>query len=400
MAAILNLTHRGFTGHLQVDHANVIHMGGRIYDAHIGRFLQADPFVQAPSNSQSHNRYSYVLNNPLSYTDPSGYFFKALKKYWKVVVAAVASYYTFGIASAWASGWVGGVIGGAAAGFVGGAIASGSLKGALQGAFSGALFGGIGGALGNAHTAVQVGAHALAGGVISTMQGGKFGHGFFSAGFTKWAGKAWSLETSKDVIGNSLKQAIIGGTASKITGNKFANGAFTAALQYIVNEVASWERNNQEIQDEKLAVGASSKALTKVLGTKALELGIEFDSDGNLTPSASANLKNLKISLNSEMQATIIAGPSALVGTTFSVYDQSQSAAVASFGLAEISVAAFDNGVINYSVQLGAGGYVKYSGGVDLRNLGSVGTIIRAAHFKETQFNSYVCKNLSGVKGC
>ena len=221
-------------------------MGGRIYDAHIGRFLQADPFVQAPSNSQNHNRYSYVLNNPLSYTDPSGYFFKSLKKYWKVVVAAVASYYTFGIASAWASGWVGGVIGGAAAGFVGGAIASGSLKGALQGAFSGALFGGIGGALGNAHTAVQVGAHALAGGVISTMQGGKFGHGFFSAGFTKWAGKAWSLETSKDVIGNSLKQAIIGGTASKITGNKFANGAFTAALQYIVNEGSEAIRQSQQ----------------------------------------------------------------------------------------------------------------------------------------------------------
>ncbi|MBL8299208.1 MAG: hypothetical protein JNN30_12795, partial [Rhodanobacteraceae bacterium] len=46
----------------------------RIYDPRLGRFLQADPFVQAPRDSQSFNRYSYVFNNPLAYTDPSGYF--------------------------------------------------------------------------------------------------------------------------------------------------------------------------------------------------------------------------------------------------------------------------------------------------------------------------------------
>lgn len=39
------------------------------------RFFSPDPFVQAPSNSQSYNRYSYCLNNPLVYTDPSGEFF-------------------------------------------------------------------------------------------------------------------------------------------------------------------------------------------------------------------------------------------------------------------------------------------------------------------------------------
>ncbi|MFC3122512.1 RHS repeat domain-containing protein [Agaribacter flavus] len=53
-------------------------MNGRIYDPTLGRFLQADPFIQALSNSQNYNRYSYVLNNPMSYTDPSGYFFKKL----------------------------------------------------------------------------------------------------------------------------------------------------------------------------------------------------------------------------------------------------------------------------------------------------------------------------------
>ncbi|MEJ6477041.1 RHS repeat-associated core domain-containing protein, partial [Pseudoalteromonas piscicida] len=66
---------QGFTGHEMLNNLNVIHMNGRIYDPTLGRFLQADPHIQAPTNSQSYNRYSYVLNNPLSYTDPSGYFF-------------------------------------------------------------------------------------------------------------------------------------------------------------------------------------------------------------------------------------------------------------------------------------------------------------------------------------
>ncbi|MFC4819604.1 hypothetical protein [Dokdonella ginsengisoli] len=30
--------------------------------------------MQDPLNSQSLNRYSYVLNNPMTYTDPTGYF--------------------------------------------------------------------------------------------------------------------------------------------------------------------------------------------------------------------------------------------------------------------------------------------------------------------------------------
>jgi RHS repeat-associated protein len=64
---------RGFTGHEHVDTFNLIHMNGRVFDPSIGRFLSADPIVQAPANTQSYNRYSYVFNNPLSFTDPSGY---------------------------------------------------------------------------------------------------------------------------------------------------------------------------------------------------------------------------------------------------------------------------------------------------------------------------------------
>jgi len=66
-------SNRGFTDHEHLDSVGLIHMGGRIYDPVLGRFMSPDPFVQAPSNSQSYNRYSYVFNNPLSFVDPTGY---------------------------------------------------------------------------------------------------------------------------------------------------------------------------------------------------------------------------------------------------------------------------------------------------------------------------------------
>jgi hypothetical protein len=51
----------------------LVHMNGRVYDPIIGRFTSADPNIPDPTNHQSFNRYSYVLNNPLNYTDPSGF---------------------------------------------------------------------------------------------------------------------------------------------------------------------------------------------------------------------------------------------------------------------------------------------------------------------------------------
>ncbi|MFL0810700.1 MAG: FG-GAP-like repeat-containing protein [Agarilytica sp.] len=64
---------RGFTDHEHLDGVGLIHMNGRVYDPELGRFLTPDPFVQAPNNTQSYNRYTYVFNNPLSFVDPSGY---------------------------------------------------------------------------------------------------------------------------------------------------------------------------------------------------------------------------------------------------------------------------------------------------------------------------------------
>ena len=63
---------RGYTGHEMLPEFGLVNMNGRMYDPRVGRFLSPDPYVQMPDNGQNFNRYSYCLNNPLKYTDPSG----------------------------------------------------------------------------------------------------------------------------------------------------------------------------------------------------------------------------------------------------------------------------------------------------------------------------------------
>ena len=63
--------HRGYTGHEMLPVFGLINMNGRLYDPQIGRFLSTDNYVQEPWNSQNFNRYSYCLNNPLKFSDPS-----------------------------------------------------------------------------------------------------------------------------------------------------------------------------------------------------------------------------------------------------------------------------------------------------------------------------------------
>ena len=84
---------RGYTGHEQFDDSGLIHMNGRIYDPELGRFLSPDPIVQIPEYSQNFNRYSYVLNNPLNATDPSGFSFisKAFSKIGSFIVSVLRS---------------------------------------------------------------------------------------------------------------------------------------------------------------------------------------------------------------------------------------------------------------------------------------------------------------------
>ncbi|WKD50719.1 RHS repeat-associated core domain-containing protein [Microbulbifer spongiae] len=94
-------TNRGFTNHEQLDRTGLIHMNGRIYDPILGRFLSPDPIVQAPTHSQSWNRYSYVMNNPLSLTDPSGFV-------WMEEVTVTGHYHEPDFSWLWSSSLFGG----------------------------------------------------------------------------------------------------------------------------------------------------------------------------------------------------------------------------------------------------------------------------------------------------
>ena len=64
---------RGYTGHEHLPQFFLVNMNGRMYDPTNARMLSADNNVQDGENTQNYNRYSYCLNNPLKYTDPTGY---------------------------------------------------------------------------------------------------------------------------------------------------------------------------------------------------------------------------------------------------------------------------------------------------------------------------------------
>ncbi len=74
------ITSHGFTGHQHnntglypTQNVGLIYMNARYYLPEVGRFISPDSIVPEPENPQSYNRYSYVLNSPLSYTDPTGH---------------------------------------------------------------------------------------------------------------------------------------------------------------------------------------------------------------------------------------------------------------------------------------------------------------------------------------
>ncbi|WP_299268143.1 SpvB/TcaC N-terminal domain-containing protein [uncultured Psychrosphaera sp.] len=239
LAEISNNT-RGYTGHEPVffdnggdDDKRIIHMNGRMYDASLGRMLQADPVVQAPNNLQNYNAYTYVLNNPLNMTDPSGYFFTAksrrniIKGLGKVfgndfvyLAGSIASGYCLALAPACAAAWsyeYNRAMGVKPSDALRGAAIAGVVSYIGQGANS---YWGQG-------SWQAVGTQAVIGGLASDAQGGNFGHGFWAAGLNSAVGGG---DVSNNATLNVISSAVIGGTISEITGGKFANGALSAAF--------------------------------------------------------------------------------------------------------------------------------------------------------------------------
>jgi RHS repeat-associated protein len=243
-----NYTPRGYTGHEYVDGAQVTHMNGRIYDEQLARFLQPDPVVQAPSNGQSWNAYTYVFNNPLAYTDPTGqfgilgglavgwamhnYVHKGLIRGAMQAIGPNATGLAVGVGCSFAPGpW--GILcaaGGsydAARAF--GASSKEARQAAVAGAFTAAVGYGLGKQYGGRVTFGRVAVSAMAGGIAAEIQGGKFGNGFVAAGLT--AAVMPQVGHIQNDFGRTVVGAMIGGTISEATGGKFANGAISGAIQ-------------------------------------------------------------------------------------------------------------------------------------------------------------------------
>ena len=133
-----SLLNRGYTGHEHFTGVALIHMNGRMYDAKLGRFLSPDNYIQEPFNTQNYNRYGYVLNNPLKFTDQSGEFFFAVLGFIALgaAVGATAAAIGYGINAAITGNWSWrgfgqAILGGAISGAIGAIIAPGALAASL-----------------------------------------------------------------------------------------------------------------------------------------------------------------------------------------------------------------------------------------------------------------------------
>jgi RHS repeat-associated protein len=282
-------TARGFTDHEMLSDLGLIHMNGRVYDPVLGRFLSADPNVDRPSDSQNYNRYSYLGNNPLGGTDPTG-FHGLFGSILMIVAVVVISFVTAGLAVWAAAALVGqsgvtlgvafgalvgqgatlttfgavvaGAAGGFASGFAGSLLNGGSIGDAFKAGLIGGLVGGITGGLANEIGGSHLGyfgkalAHGVVDGAASEAQGGQFRSGFEAGFFTAVVSAKLDPHLDNDYE-RVAAAAIVGGTASEIGGGKFANGATTAAFQEILNSLQHrWQPGDIKITNVDIKINS------------------------------------------------------------------------------------------------------------------------------------------------
>jgi RHS repeat-associated protein len=267
-----SITRYGFTGQEEVNAGGIdlIHMNGRMYDPHLGRFLSADPVIQDPSNSQCLNRYSYCNNNPIAAVDPSG--FSWFGDLWHSIEDTFKSIF-HGIGQILRNPVVGQIMEIAVA-----AIAITTLGPAgiaVSAAFNAAVSytqtGSIGFALKTAaftalseyawietgnllqsqmeypgqnwegdHWAVSSLVHGEVGGALNVIEGGSFKNGFLSAAASQaLSGPISKIPTTGDSWGTymsrGLAAGVVGGTVAAATGGNFENGMMTSAFGEIFN---------------------------------------------------------------------------------------------------------------------------------------------------------------------
>ena len=248
--------YRGYTGHEMLPEFNLINMDGRLYDPLLGQFLSPDNYIQMPDNSQSFNRYSYCLNNPLKYTDPTGEF-------WHFVIgAAIGGIINWlGNGAKFNAKGLGYFAVGAVAGAIGAGVSSG-VSSALP--IAGQTSGGfIAGFLGTSSATIATSSFtsgALIGGSAGIINGAISG-----AGNALIEGNKIGVPLARGAIWGGLSGALIGGIGSGIDaiieGRRFFDGAIstkTPVAKAGITTVKQIGKNN--------CLPASGECINKALG--------------------------------------------------------------------------------------------------------------------------------------
>ena len=195
---------RGYGGHEMLNEFNLINMNGRVYDPVLGRFLSPDKYVQEGDNSQNYNSYSYCLNNPLKYADPSGNVF--VLDDFIAITAMGAMMGTMNAAMSDKPIWRGALLGGVSAAATYGI---------------GSIFNGVG-TFG--HELLRTGAHGLSSGVFNVLNGDNFWNGLISGAASSGIGSyAQSINLNSGLMVAST--TAMGGIVAWATGGDFLQGA-------------------------------------------------------------------------------------------------------------------------------------------------------------------------------
>jgi RHS repeat-associated protein len=265
--SITSQTSRGFTGHEELDSVGLVHMNGRVYDALVGRMISADPTVPDPMNAQAWNRYSYVGNDPLAFTDPSGFswlssFFRGIKSLFaipilrSIVQIAITTILSPLVGPFLAAAAGAAIVTGLSGGNLGQMLRAGAIAAAT--AFAFAVVGGATNvamgkefsltnhtspAFGTSAHALNIGGHAAVGCLSSVASGGSCQSGALSgaagAAATPLVNQVFDPSRGVgDLIGGTAATGVVGGLASVAGGGKFENGAITAAFGYMYNNAA------------------------------------------------------------------------------------------------------------------------------------------------------------------
>ncbi len=253
------LTWNYYTGKALDDESGLMYYGARYYNQKLGRFITPDTIVQAPSNPQTLNRYSYCGNNPVNMVDPTGHKFKWGNIFKAVAIAVVGVVLTivtagaaaalFGAASFWTAVAVGAVSGAAIGGTVSAAMGGNIGQGMLTGAISGAIFGGIGSM--QLSGWAQVGAHTLggaaSGGINAAVTGDNIGQGALIGGISAGVSSGASNFVPGFSNGNYFHDVgtraalggLIGGGVAASQGGQFMAGFRQGAMMSAIAETAN-----------------------------------------------------------------------------------------------------------------------------------------------------------------